>query len=114
MAASREIGMSKIKEIESRHKGVTTSLTGWSNEKCDEDGYRVPECSYLGDSLICLAHDYEGSNEDCLFLRNAHDDVGFLLGYVKKLKKRLRKSETEAEGMRKILSAMPFDYREML
>lgn len=49
-------------------EGPWTWTDQWSEE--NELPY-VPQCSYLGDTLICLADTYENSREDCAFLAHA-------------------------------------------
>lgn len=78
-----------IDRISKRHEEVVSEINSWKGERLDEDGYYVPECSYLGNSLICLSHDYEGDDKDCMFLRHAHSDIKFLLEYIKVLESNL-------------------------
>lgn len=62
---------------------VTTSFVGadrlrrsWGNIKSDDaapfklsEVPYVSECTYFGETMICLASTYEGSSEDCLFIK---------------------------------------------
>ena len=44
----------------------------WTDQQDEENELPyVPQCSYLGDTLICLADTYENSREDCAFLAHA-------------------------------------------
>lgn len=44
----------------------------WTDQQEEENELPyVPQCSYLGDTLICLADTYENSREDCAFLSHA-------------------------------------------
>lgn len=44
----------------------------WTDQQDEENELPyVPQCSYLGDTLICLADTYENSREDCAFLAYA-------------------------------------------
>lgn len=44
----------------------------WTDQQEEENELPyVPQCSYLGDTLICLADTYENSREDCAFVSHA-------------------------------------------
>lgn len=44
----------------------------WTDQQNEENELPyIPQCSYLGDTLICLADTYENSREDCAFLAHA-------------------------------------------
>ncbi len=56
--------------------GKSPSLRSWGRIKVDETApfklTEVPyvaECTYFGETQICLAGTYEGHNEDCLFIK---------------------------------------------
>lgn len=56
--------------------GQSPSLRSWGKIKADETSpfklIEVPyvrECTYFGETQICLAGTYEGSSEDCLFIK---------------------------------------------
>jgi hypothetical protein len=44
----------------------------WDREQRDDDPHPyVPQCSYLGDTMIALADTYEGSRQDCAYVKHA-------------------------------------------
>jgi hypothetical protein len=71
----------RMKEIEARLKAMANP---WKPEECgiQADGY-VPECSYLGETLIALSKDYEGDREDWAVVANAPADLTWLLNRLR-------------------------------
>lgn len=55
-----------------------TDRKKWAFERASSDRDHIPETSYLGDTGICLGHDYEFDQEDCRFVERAcqtHDEL---------------------------------------
>jgi hypothetical protein len=68
-------GLRKLYE-ETSFAGISGDKIGWSDLRIEPDLEResglyvyVPQCSYLGNTLICLADTYEKSGVDCLFIQ---------------------------------------------
>jgi hypothetical protein len=68
-----------IKEIEKRLKKASK----WTPESCGE----AEECSYIGETLICLTNRYEDCDNDWEFIAHSQQDIRALLDEVKRLKK---------------------------
>ncbi len=56
----------EVAELKRLMEAATPGPWEWSGAK--SDGY-VPQCSYLGDTMICLADTYEGSRDDCALVQ---------------------------------------------
>ena len=63
------------------------------DQSISEDGSKVyvPECTYLGETLIALMDTYENSGFDCLLIQEALQYLKPLLEEVKKLREILDK-----------------------
>ena len=62
----------------------------WSETREREDGYPyVPQCSYLGGTLISLADTYEESEHDCAYVAFAVNNVPALASTVRGLVERV-------------------------
>ena len=67
----------RMKLLEARAK---PGPWNWDKRRVDEDGYVfIPQCAYLGGTLISLADTYENSGIDCDLLAAARNCLPALL-----------------------------------
>lgn len=72
-----------VEVLAAKHK-VSNENWEWSKMTFDPDGnIYVPECSYLGPTMIALASDYENSGNDCRYVQKACEHAAELAQFAK-------------------------------
>lgn len=91
--------MTDLDALEKLAREATQAEWAWDGMTVDaEDGYvYVPECSYLGETAICLSHVYEGGGRDCAFIAAANPQA--ILALISTLRSR----DAEVAGLRRAL-----------
>lgn len=65
------LSVERLNEIKALAEGVTTDDWRFARTPIRGNPDYIAECSYLGDTLICLSHDYEDYMADCKFIEAA-------------------------------------------
>lgn len=100
------MNIEELTKLAAKHN-LTSEPPMWDNMKIDPDGYvYVPQCSYLGDSLVSLADTYEGSGDFCLLIQEALRHLPALLRERESLLRVREAAEKARPAIAELLSGL--------